>query len=185
MTYTAGGRNTHYAGPALSTTTALFLKARLIFTAQTSASTAWPTAGTAYLIPMELPQPYAFTEAFWISGTSPGTANVDVGVYDENFSLITSIGATASVNSTGALQPAGGKALSPVATLGRGRYYLAMSAAATTITTHSYTYTAALLRAMGVLQMASAHPLPATVTPAAMSATSVPLFGVASVTNLL
>lgn len=150
------------------------------------ASGAWPTANTAYLVPFVVAYSTTIQEMFFVSGTTPGTANFDLGIYREDFTLIASLGATAAVNTTDVIQPVGGGAFASAVKLTRGRYYMAMSAAATTITTRCHVSSNDFMSALGLQQMASAHPLPATVTPASMAGTAfLPLFGVLLVDNVL
>ncbi len=148
-------------------------------------SAAWPAANDAYLIPFEIGFPVYVKEIFFISGTTPGTANFDLGIYDDKFARIVSLGATAATNTTDALQPAGGGDIADVA-LAAGRYYMAMSAAATTITARAAVNANGFLRALGMFKMAAAHPLPATITAASMGTTAfMPTIGISTVTNLL
>ena len=151
------------------------------------ASAAWPTANTAILIPFALAGPTTIAEMFWLTGTTPGTANYDLGIYDENFKRITNLGTTASVNTTNTILPAGGGALAAPVVLPRGRYYMAMVAAATTITVMSVALTNQVGRMMGLQIMAGANvPLPATITPASYGTnTVIPMVGMATITNIL
>lgn len=150
------------------------------------ASTAWPSANAAYLIPFQVSTPVTFAEMFFTSGTTPGTANFDLGIYDEAFARIVSLGATACVNTSDAVQPAGGGAFAAPVTLTRGRYYAAMSAAATSITVRAAVNSNNFCRALGMQTMAAAHPLPSTITPASMGSTNfIPTIGMATITNIL
>jgi hypothetical protein len=148
---------------------------QVIGTAATPTSQAWPANNDAYLIPFLVSTPVTFSRIFFGAGTSPGTANYDLGIYNDAFGLIRSLGATASVNTTDALLPVGGGAFTTPVTLTRGRYFVAMSAAATSITVRgAATGVTAnqVLRAVGMFKMASAHPLPSTFVPASMGTTA-------------
>jgi len=187
MSLTAGVRPDANRGPAWSTQTIIGVRGRTFQVAAATASTAWPVANTAFALPFLVSAPITFAEMFWFSGTTPGTANIDLGIYREDFTLLDSIGATAAVNTTDIIQPVGGKALSkgPL-TLTRGRYYMAMSAAAVTITTRAQVQANGWVRALGMQKMATAHPLPATFIPASMGTTAfIPWIGMTTITNLL
>lgn len=152
--------------------------------ASAPASAAWPTNNKAILIPFQVAGPTLITEMFFTTGTAPGTANFDLGIYDDQFALLVSLGATACVNTTDAIMPAGGGDITDT-WLARGRYYMAMSAAATTITTRANTYGNGFLRAVGCQMATSSHPLPATITPTALTDAYLPVIGMAAITNVL
>jgi hypothetical protein len=186
MTYTAGFRDAA-RGPCWTTMSVLGAKIRAFHNAVSAASTAWPVANTAFIYPFLVPTPVTFDEMFFVAGTTPGTANFDLGIYKDDFTLISSIGATAAVNTTDAILPVGGKAFTAgTITLPRGRYYMGMSAAAITITCRAAVNTNDFCRALGMFKMATAHPLPATFTPASMGTTAfIPIFGATTITNIL
>lgn len=148
-------------------------------------SAAWPANGMAILVPFEVYGMMAVNEMWFMTGTTPGTANFDLGLYYEDWTRIVSLGATAATNTTDAILPANGGALSgaPIL-LSPGRYYMAMSAAATTITTRSQVPGNGVTRAFGHASMASAHPLPTTITPAAAQ-NYVPLIGMMTSATIL
>lgn len=148
------------------------------------ASTAWPANNDAYAIPFEVSTTLNIEEIFFQAGTSPGTTDYDLGVYNDQFQLLKSLGATASVNTSDALLPAGGGTFA--LTLPRGRYFLAMSAASTGLKVRASVNAFHMMRALGMFKMATAHPLPATFVPASMSTTAfMPTIGLATVTNIL
>jgi hypothetical protein len=184
MTYQ--GRPQDLMGPVITSAIALGLRA-LIATNTASTIVSWPSANAAYLIPFNLEGPMTFAEMFWLSGTSPGTTNLDLGIYREDFTRVSSTGAIAAVNTSGIIQPAGGASLSPgPVTIGRGRYYLAMSSASALLSVRAHQPANHVCRALGMVTMASAHPLPSTITPASMGSTSfIPDIGAASITNIL
>jgi hypothetical protein len=165
------------SGPIWSTLTLLGPRFRVAGNAAIPTSLAWPTANTAILLPFALAGPSTVGSLFFQAGTTPGTANYDIGVYNEAFGLLGSLGATAAVSTTDAILPVGGGALAAPLTLPRGRYYLAMSAAATTITCRALAPGAGLYRPFGMQQMALAHPLPPTITPAAPTSNFIPMLG--------
>lgn len=157
--------------PAWTSATIHGGKTRAFHVAAVPLSVAWPVNNDAYLIPFYVSVPTTFVEMFFFSGTTPGTANFDLGIYRDDFTRIVSLGATAAVNTTDAIQPVGGGNIADT-TLPRGRYYMAMSAAATSITARAAANSNDFLRALGMKKMATAHPLPATVTPASMGTTA-------------
>ena len=168
MTYTAGPLDGAHA-QLWSTATFLGLRYRSFTSAAAPASTAWPANNDAVAVPFLVSTPVTFVRAYFISGSTPGTTNYDLGIYNDTFGLIRSIGATACVNSSTAVQPVGGAAFTTPVTLTRGRYFMAMSAAATSMTVRAQANAVQIYRAFGLFKMASAHPLPTTFVPAAMA----------------
>lgn len=171
-------------GVSWTTLSMLGGKARLFGTGVATGSLAWPTANTAILVPFTVSSPTTFAEIFFQAGTTPGTTNYDLGLYTEAFARIASLGATAAVSTTDAILPVGGGAFAAPVTLPRGRYYIAMSSASTALTVRGKATTNGLSRAYGCISMASAHPLPTTITPAAAVA-AIPAIGITTVTNIL
>lgn len=187
MTYLGGILDSGHA-QLLTSGSALGLQARATGGTTTNAvTTAWPANNDAYVVPFQLAFPVTFTGMFWVSGTSPGTANIDLGVYSDTFVRLASLGATAAVNTTDIIQPAGAGAFASPLVLARGRYYMAMSAAATTITTRSQaSFLNQSVRALGVFKMATAHPLPDPFVPASVGAlVSIPVFGLVTATGVV
>lgn len=185
MTLVAGVKDS--TNPAIITCQSVYGgKFRVFSTASAApASTAWPANNRAYLIPFYLTSPALVVEMFFQAGTGPGTANFDLGIYRDDFTKIVSLGATASVNTTDAILPAGGGDIADTA-LAAGRYYMAMSAAATTITARAAVNANGIMRALGVQMMDTAHPLPPTVTPVTVGTSAfMPTIGVALITNVL
>lgn|SRR4051812_37549963 len=178
MSLTGGFSESTRYGPVFTTPSIIGAKARQVGTGVGPVSTAWPTNGQAFLLPFAVAGPVTIRELFFKAGTTPGTSNYDVGIYDETFRLLASLGATAAVNTTDAILPVGGGALAAPLGLQRGRYYLGMSAAATTLTVQAFVWSNQTARAFGLQQMASGHPLPTTFTPASYGTTTfVPLIG--------
>jgi hypothetical protein len=150
------------------------------------ASTAWPTANQAFLIPFVLSGPATIVKLFFQAGTTPGTTNYDLGIYDEGFHLLGSLGATAAVSTTDAILPVGGGTLATPLSLTRGRFYLAMSSASAALTVRAIAPGNQVPRAFGLQTMATAHPLPATVTPASMGTTNfIPQLGMSVSSTIL
>lgn len=129
----------------------------------------WPSANLALFVPLRLPNSTTIKRFWYISGNATG--NVDIGLYDAAGNKIVSTGSTAqgtsnqidfiSVTST------------PVSV---GDYYLAIAYASTTATPFRAT-SPGVARYLGVVQMASALPLPTTATFAAAGQDYVPWFG--------
>jgi len=172
-------------GPVWSTPVIVSARLRSFHVPVAPASAAWPQANLAILIPFLVSTPVTFAEIFFTAGTLPGTTTYDLGIYRDDFTRIISLGSTAAVSTTDAILPVGGGALSTPTTLSRGRYYLAMSSAAITLTCRAAVNGNGMVRALGMQQMAVAHPLPATITPATMGFNYIPTVGLTTVTNIL
>lgn len=129
------------------------------------------TANRAYLIPFHLEEPITITKLFCANGAT-ASGNVDVGIYSSDFTKIISSGSTAQAG-TNDLQ------VFDVTdtTIGPGDFYLAVALDNGTGTVFTQNLTVAIGRRSGLLQMASAFPLPATITPATISAGTCPLVG--------
>lgn len=159
---------------------------RTTYTPAAPVSTAWPTANRAFLIPFVVAYPLRVQEMWWQAGTTPGTATVDLGIYDDTFTRLRSTGPTAAVNTTDILQPVNGGAITPI-TLNRGRYYMAMLAAATTITVRAVAPANQAARFMGIqISDIGSGTLPATITPASLGTVAfIPEFGLTTITQVL
>lgn len=126
-------------------------------------------ANLAVYIPLRIPATYSCQRIWWLNG-GVVSGNVDVGVYNEDFSIVSHIGSTAQVG-TNVVQYA-----SFTQTLAAGTYYLALTA---DNATGQYFYTSALSataqRTLGTLQQ-TVFPLPNTMVPASPT-TAWPMFG--------
>lgn len=122
------------------------------------ATSVWPAANRAIIWPFLLNDWFTFSEAGWENGATV-SGHVDIGVYDKNLAKI--------VTNGGAVQ-AGTSAFQSVAmtatTLAPDYYWLAMVMDNVTSTLRAAPPGATLSRLMGLQQMASAYPLPATIT---------------------
>jgi hypothetical protein len=144
-----------------------------IFTSQT-----WVTANKALFIPFVLNDPVTVTK-LWTANGATASGNLDVGIYAPDGTLIVSTGATAQ-SGTSTIQ-----AVNITDTLvGRGAFYLALSHSSTAGTYQMISMagvfgaSAPISGAMGILEMAAAHALPAAATFAAPTGvTRLPLFG--------
>lgn len=138
------------------------------------ASTAWPTSNRAIAFPFSIAERFVVKKVWWMNGTTATTNNADVGVYTEGGALLVSGGGTL-IAGANILQEA-----DVTDTLLRpGRYWCAYCQNGTTATPTCVGGSLATLRAVGLAQMASAYPLPATFVPAAMQTGIMPYFGIA------
>lgn len=135
------------------------------------ASVAHGTANLARAYPFVLSEPAMLLRAWWFNGATVN-GNTDVGVYTLDGTRLFSTGATAQAT-TNAIQEVDITDYQ----LGRGTYYAALSSSSSTATYFSFNVNLHFAKAMGWWQMASAHVLPATATPAAFSSAIEPLFG--------
>lgn len=128
----------------------------------------WPAANRALYVPVRVPFPCTVLKLGWSHGASSG--NGDIGLYETGWTRLTS---------TGSQAPSGSNVdqwydVTDV-TIARGIYYLSMSTdTGATATWWSFSPAATLCQALGILQQASAFPLPATATPVACASAYVP-----------
>lgn len=145
------------------------------YNAALAASTAWPTANRAIFVPFFITQVDTIRKGFTYNG-GVANGNIDVGIYrdryDGSLDRVVSSGG-AAMSGTTAIQEF---AFSPV-TLRPGRYYMAMACSSATAEFMPWTLVAALQKTLGIAQMASVYPLPATVTLAVSAFTVLPIFG--------
>jgi hypothetical protein len=143
-----------------------------------SASITWPSANQATYIPMWLPWPYLVNRVFWANGSSVTTVNVDFGIYSAADGTL--------IYSTGSVARSGASAsqyVTPTAfVLPPGMYYFGHSCSSTTANRGGVGATTAgtvgRLALAGILQQASALPLPATMSPVTVANVILPLCGV-------
>lgn len=130
---------------------------------QQSASGAWPAANTAIFIPFSLTELMTALKITYLINAASG--NVDAGIYSLGGTRIVSKGSTAAAGS------GVWTTLDITDTiLGPGTYYLAFAADNGTITLFRGRASTVPSALIGVAEMASAFPLPATVTLATPSA---------------
>lgn len=143
------------------------------------ASATFVSANRALYLPLWLPFAYPVRRIFWCNGAT-ANGNTDAGIYNESQQLIYSTGATAQAG-TNAPQYT---TLSPELLLQPGFYWLAISHSNTTGTFFRSQQPGALgARAASMYEQAAAHPLPATMTPAAVTGAYVPLMGITRTTS--
>jgi hypothetical protein len=146
-----------------------------ITTSSNFSSGTYPAANRATAAPFQIAAPFLVRKVFWFNGTTATTDSADVGVYAQTGELIVSGGGTA-ISGASQLQE-----VDVADTLLRPcRYWLAYVQNGVTATPVMSATAAAILRAMGVAQMASAYPLPSTLVPAALASAALPMMGVAS-----
>jgi hypothetical protein len=123
-------------------------------------------AGTAVLMPWELPEAYEVVKGYWRNGSASLAGSVQVGVYTADFRQLAA-SATAVQSGVDVLQEV---AFSPTVLIPRGLVYLvvATSGAGTLSCFNTIGGSTAialqLAKATGQLLASSAYPLPATLT---------------------
>lgn len=141
----------------------------------------WTVADTAYYIPVWLPWPYPVARVWWYNGSSTTTTNLDFGIYTADGSQIYHTGVTAegSANTSQYVTPSPGFILPP------GGYYFALACSSTTSGRGGSGATSAVtsLREVGVLQQATAMPLPATMAGGAVANALIPFCGITRTTT--
>jgi hypothetical protein len=145
---------------------------RGIVQAGSPASLTW-TANLAIYQPLVLPWPYYIARMFWNNGNT-ASSSVDMGIYAEDGTLIAALGGIAQVTG-GAVQYSSTNMgiLVPA-----GRYYLGYSCNGTTARGFATACTAANGEAIGVVQQATAYPLPNPATFAAYAGIGLPFIGI-------
>ena len=140
------------------------------------ASAVWPSSNLAIFIPFTLPEASLALAMFSYNGAT-ASGNLDVGLYKADGTRIVSMGSTAQAG-TSALQTLD---ITDTTLPGGELLYLAMAMDNTTGTTFRLTGSSNVgqLRACGVMQMATAFPLPATATFATLTSNYAPVVGVA------
>lgn len=138
------------------------------------ASATYPSANLAIYIPVFIPWTMQVQGGGWVNGSSVA-GNADFGIYSADGVRLASRGSTAR---SGASAPQLDDFASTLL-LPPGRYYMAHSASSGAANTSwmNTSITSATGKTLGLLQQASAHPLPATMTPAAWASTGYPLIG--------
>jgi hypothetical protein len=133
----------------------------------------WNTANRAFFIPFIVTEPVTVVK-MWLQNAGVVSGNFDIGIYSEAYARLVSSGSTAQAG-TDVLQEVNiaDTALTP------GRYYMALCFDNTTARVLSSSTSAARLKSWGLFQQdVGAVTLPATATPAAMTAAYIPNFGI-------
>lgn len=132
---------------------------------------AFPASNDAIFVPLYLSQVVTVTRMFCVN-SSTASGSVDVGLYTEAGARIVSAGGAAQ-SGTNVLQFFN----ITDTTLGPGRYYMAIAMDNTTGTLFRTNPSTAHQQKYGLAKMASAFPLPATVTFATVTAAYIPQIG--------
>lgn len=139
----------------------------------TASSAAWGLANRAIFVPLHLSGPYTIRRMFFGVGTTGGTNNADIGLYDLAGNKLVSSGSTL-VGTASTIQYLD----VTDTTVGPGSYYLALVMNGTTATFQRQGYTNEMGKYTGALVMTSAFALPATATYAALAGVNVPIIGI-------
>ena len=143
----------------------------LAMNASGGASTAWPAANLAILVPFSTWQTLSIKGVAWYNGTTVG-GNCDVGIYDSTaVNRLTSLGTTAR----GTVSNIVTTTLSTYV-LAPGDYYMALSTDGTP-NMLGPAPAAGLCAAMGVLEAPTAFVLPSTLSPVLTTRAFIPVFG--------
>lgn len=141
---------------------------------------AWPSTNLAIYTPVVVRYPYPVNRVFWVNGTAT-SSNMDFGIYTPGGTRIYSTGSTAQSGASAAqyVTPSTKFVLSP------GQYFFALSVSSTTANTLYGTTNPVIdyMRMSGFVQQASAVPLPATATFAAVANSAIPYCGVTRTTT--
>lgn len=132
---------------------------------------AWPAANRAIFIPVAIDRYETITQLWTWNGTVNG--NIDIGLYDENFNLLVS---------TGSVAMSGANTVQAVNitdySIGPGLYFTALACSSATASfVRSSVISVGYMRAHGLVEQASAIPLPSVATPVALSSQYAPVFG--------
>lgn len=159
----------------ISTLSLLAKGADAHFVAPNSAT--WPAANRAIFVPFRTAVPILVRQLFNCNGAT-ASGNIDVGIYDRVGTRLVSAGSTAQAG-TSVLQ-----VFNVTDTLiGPGQFYFAVALDNTTGTiTRQAPPNVLQTRALGLVQMASAFPLPATATFATVANVHIPLCGLTTKT---
>lgn len=139
-----------------------------------ASSLAWPTANRALFVPFFFSATITVKRLWVVTGTTGGTNNRSMGIYDEaGDQIVVSSNTVAGTANQVQFFDTTDVTLSP------GSYYVGLSQNGTTATIFRWPGVLEQTRTTGIVQMASAYPLPATATFAAMSTGAcTPIMGV-------
>ncbi len=144
------------------------------FTPGSASATAWPTANKGIFVPLRVSQTVTAVK-MWVYNGGAVSGNLDMGIYDESYARLVSLGPTAQ-SGTNIIQEfdIADTVLSP------GRYYMALvsSSASSQVMGRLAGIGSADWKALGLFEQASVGTLPATATPAVITANLLPLFGI-------
>lgn len=139
--------------------------------ANTPASATWPAANRAIYMPVYLTADGTCTQLWTMNGAT-ALGNLDIGIFDS---------AGTKLFSSGAVAQSGTNTIQPVDItdqwLPAGAYYIGLSHSTNTGTYFRYATGTVILRTLGLVQQATSHPLPASITPAAVASGYWPICG--------
>lgn len=133
-------------------------------------SATFPAANRAILVPFNVYETIRVVRMAVANGAATA-GNLDLGIYTADFTRLTSSGSTAQ-SGTSALQT-----VTVEASLTPGLYYMAIAMSSASAQVLRLAPLAAFCQSWGMRQMASAFPLPTTITPAAPASSYLPIFG--------
>jgi hypothetical protein len=143
-------------GPGMLSSVAMEMAAGRV--SQQAVTAAWPAAALAIFVPFWIGRAVTIRQLGWINGT-PVASSVDCGIYKPDGTRIISTGNTVA---------SGANAIQRVdvtdTVLPAGNYYIAGAGLLTTVQMFRWAPLAPICSALGVMQMASASPLPSTAT---------------------
>jgi hypothetical protein len=137
-----------------------------------STNTPW-VANLGVYVPFRIHERITIYEWWWTNGTLTTAHNVDFGVYNEDFTQIQSLGSTVGATTASLLC---NTSTWTDLTLDPGSYYMAFSDSSIRNIVCSAD-AAGLYQAMGVMEQASALPLPSPAVPVAYTRAFLPAFG--------
>lgn len=141
-----------------------------------TASTAWPAANRALLMPFSLPTAATVRRVLMFNGGTV-SGNFDAGIYNEDGTQVITTGSTAQAG----IAQTQVTNLTPTS-LVAGSYFMVLCFDNTTATVNQWTPDQRILRALGMQQAAAAVPLGASLTLAAPAGANVPLMSIGFVT---
>lgn len=134
-------------------------------------STAFSAANRAIAIPFVNTETITLVK-LWAYNGATASGNIDMGIYDEAYAKVVSIGSTAQAG-TDVIQEfnIADTEIAP------GRYYMVVAMDNTTGTLRQDSGSTETSKSMGIFQMETAFALPSTLTPADIATARVPLIG--------
>lgn len=137
-----------------------------------ASSSTWPTANKAILVPFVVSSPSTIVKLFCHNGAAV-SGNMDIGIYDYTGRLLVSSGSTAQAG-TNAIQEFD----ITDTRIGSGMFYIALAVDNTTATIFRVSATNARnTKFLGMAEVTSAVPLPASATLATTSVINIPIIG--------
>jgi hypothetical protein len=143
------------------------------------AAASWGTADLVELVPFTVTRNFTVATVFWYNGSAVA-GSVQVGVYDSSFNLVFAC-TPASQAGVNALQLV---SVTP-ALLIPGQYFLALGASLSTATFFRSSLSVTnRYRALGALQATASFPMPASVSPVAVTGLGPRLYGISELAGI-